>query len=85
MHSPLCALLNELNRKVDLIMAAQDDINAAVAAVQQAASDLTSDAAAIQAELAAGSQVDTSQLAPAVSALQASVAAVAALVPPPAQ
>ena len=73
------------------IMAAQDDINAAVSAVQAVTADLTSAASDIQAEIAtlnsqlaaAGSAtVDTSALDAAIAPLQAAQAAVDALETP---
>lgn len=73
------------------IMAAQDDINAAVSAVQAVTADLTSAASNIQAEVAslnsqlaaAGSAtVDTSALNAAIAPLQAAQAAVDALETP---
>ena len=82
-HLAVCALLNEINRKVGLIMAAQDDINAAVAAISAVTDDLTAAAANIQAEIAAlGVTVDTSGLTAAVTALQGAQAAVDALETP---
>jgi hypothetical protein len=77
----------------EMIMAAQDDINAAVTAIQAVTSDLTSAATAIQSEIAnlnsqlaaAGtSTIDTSALNTAVTALQTAQAAVDALEPAPA-
>ena len=64
-------------------MAAQDDINAAVAAIQAVAADLAAAVANIQAEIAAlGTPVDTGPLNTAVAALQQAQAAVDALETP---
>lgn len=64
-------------------MAAQDDINNAVAAIQTAVATLGADVTAIQAELAAGgTPVDTSALNTAVASLVPAVNAVTALAPP---
>lgn len=79
-------------------MAAQDDINAAVASVTALLSDISAqnvtigtDLTAIQAQLAAGQPVDTSALDSAVAnvqsvqaALDQAVAAVSAVAAPPA-
>ena len=73
-----------INRKLEKIMAAQDDINAAVAALQQVSADLLAAVTNIQAQLAAGQQPDTSQLDASVTALQAADAAIQALETPPA-
>jgi hypothetical protein len=91
-------LLVELNKKADIIMSVQDDINAATQAIlntQQvqatAESTLASDVTAIAAALAAGggTAADTTALKAAVAAQPASDAAltqsvndVTALVPP---
>lgn len=92
--------LKNAHRKLDNIMAAQDDVNAAIAALQSeeagvaaVSADLQTAVAAIQAELAGlqASGVDTSGLNAAVAGLaqpmadlQAAQASVDALAPAPA-
>ena len=72
--------LNELNRKADHIMAAQDDINAAVAAIQAFFTDLGTAVADIKTELAAvAPSVDTTALNALVEQLPAVQASVDAL------
>jgi hypothetical protein len=84
-YIPGQAILRRIERKVDQIMAAQDDVNAAVAAIQAVAADLVAAVANIQAEIAAlGTPVDTSALNAAVEGLQSAQAAVDALETPPA-
>jgi hypothetical protein len=76
-------ILRRIEQKADRIMAAQDDINAAVTALTGFLSDLSSAVQAIQAELsAAGTPADTSALNTVVSQLPAAQAAVDALTRP---
>jgi len=83
-HTHLRAEVTELNRKMDVIMGVQDDINAAtqqILATQQveatAVSTLAADTTAIAAALAAGggTPADTSALNAAVAAQPAADAA----------
>lgn len=77
------AMLIRIIENQEKIMAAQDDINAAVSAVQAVTADLTSAASNIQAEIAAlqaaGVTVNTTALDAAIAPLQAAQAAVDAL------
>ena len=85
-HGPGYGPLQRIEQKVDKIMAAQDDINAAVAAIQAVGSDLLAAVQNIQAEIAAlqsaGTPVDTTALDAAVGSLQQAQAAVDALETP---
>lgn len=97
-NKQLQQLLLELNSKMDAIMTAQDDINAAVAAfgtiltdLQAQVTQLGADVAALAALLAAGQPVDTTALnaitataAGIQSSLDSAVSSVTALAPPPA-
>jgi hypothetical protein len=76
--------LQRIEGKVDQIMAAQDDINAAVTALTAFLTDLSTDVAAIKAQLAngGGGTVDTSALNSVVGQLPAAQAAVDALANP---
>jgi chromosome segregation ATPase len=74
----------DIKTKLGEIMAAQDDINAAVAALQAFLQDLAQKVQAIAAELAAGQAVDTSALNAVIGQLPQVQAAVDALAPPPA-
>lgn len=80
--------LHILEEKVQEIMTAQDDVNAAVTAIQAVTTDLTNAVTNIQAEIAAlkaaNVAVDTSALDTAVTQLQAVQATVDALETPPA-
>lgn len=67
-----------INRKLEKIMASQDDINAAVTAIQGLLTDLSAQAGTIltdiqgvQAQIGSGQAVDTSALDSAVSGIQA--------------
>jgi hypothetical protein len=74
--------LDRIERKVDRLMTAQDDINAAVASLGSFLSDLSTQVQAIQARLDAGGSgtpVDTSKLNTIVAQLPAAQAAVDAL------
>lgn len=77
--------LEQIERKVDRIMAAQDDINAAVTAINDLLTALSTDVQAITAiiEAGGGTPVDTSALNTAVAQLPAAQAAVDALAVPP--
>ena len=76
--------LQRIEGKVDQIMAAQDDINAAVTALTAFLTDLSTDVAAIKTELAngGGGTVDTSALNSVVGQLPAAQAALDALANP---
>jgi hypothetical protein len=74
--------LERIERKVDRLMTAQDDVNAAVSAVSSFLSDLSTQVQAIGARLDAGGSgtpVDTSKLNAIVAQLPAAQAAVDAL------
>jgi hypothetical protein len=75
-------------QRLEKIMTAQDDVNAAVAAIQELVTDLAAAVANIQAQLAQqGASVDTSQLDALVAQLptvQASVDALETPAAPPA-
>lgn len=78
--------LQRIEQKVDKLMAAQDDINAAVTALDSFLADLSSQVQKISAALAAGgTPADTSALNTVVSQLPAAQAAVDALTAPAAQ
>jgi outer membrane murein-binding lipoprotein Lpp len=56
-------ILKRIEQKVDTLMAAQDDVNAAVAALSSFLGDLSTQVQAISTELASsGTPVDTSAL-----------------------
>lgn len=85
-HSQVIALLNDIDRKVTAIMAAQDDVASAAAAmvsaanaIQTVAADLTAAVAKIQAAIAAlqaaNPTVNTDALNAAVAGLAAPLAA----------
>jgi uncharacterized protein YqgV (UPF0045/DUF77 family) len=75
--------LNRIEGKVDQIMAAQDDVNAAVTALQAFLTDISNDVAAIKAELASvGVTVDTTALNTVIAQLPAAQAALDALANP---
>jgi hypothetical protein len=75
--------LSRIEHKVDRIMAAQDDINAAVAALGSFLTDLSGGVTAIQNELAAApAAVDTSALNTIIGQLPAAQAALDALANP---
>lgn len=85
-------LLEEINHKLGVLMAAQDDINNAIAGVTAIVTDLQTDATTVQGYVASlvtdlaawvaaqPATVDTSGLAPLVTAGQAAQAAVDAQV-----
>jgi ABC-type transporter Mla subunit MlaD len=80
------SILARIEGKVDQLMAAQDDINAAVTAVNSFLTDLSTQVADIKAALAAGgggTPVDTSALNTAVGQFPAAQAALDALAPQP--
>lgn len=86
-HSMLIRIIENQEK----IMAAQDDVNAAVSAIQAVVTDLATAASNIQAEIAAlnsqiaaggGTPVDTSALDAAVTSLQQAQAGVDALETP---
>ena len=79
-------LLQRIEQKVDSLMAAQDDINAAVTALGSFLADLSTQVQAIAALLAesGGTPVDTSALNTVIAQLPAAQAAVDALTAPPA-
>jgi ribonuclease PH len=80
------AALARIEQKADQIMAAQDDITAAVTALTSFLSDLSTQVQAISAKLAAGGiPVDTSALNTVIAQLPAAQAAVDALAAPAAQ
>jgi hypothetical protein len=74
--------LQRIEGKVDQIMAAQDDINAAVTALTAFLTDLSTDVAAIKTQLTDGGTVDTSALNTVVGQLPAAQAALDALANP---
>jgi hypothetical protein len=75
--------LDTIEKKADLLMAAQDDVNAAVTALNSFLSDLSTQVQAISAVLAAdGTPVDTTALNTVIAQLPAAQAAVDALAPP---
>jgi hypothetical protein len=79
--------LIRIEEKVDLLMAGQASIDAAVTAFTSFLTDLSNDVAAIKTELANGGTVDTTQLDALVANLPAAQAALDALAnptPPPA-
>jgi hypothetical protein len=91
MAATLDQILNALttaNRKLDVIMSQQDDINADVQAVQQAVDDLGTAATSIEDEItalkAANPALDLTGLDAAVGSLKTAVSGVAAIAPPPA-
>jgi ABC-type transporter Mla subunit MlaD len=76
-----------IEQKVDKLMAAQDDINAAVTAINSFLTDLSTQVADIKAALAAGgggTPADTSALNTAVGQLPAAQSAIDALAGTPA-
>jgi hypothetical protein len=76
--------VREIQRKLDCIMAAQDDINAAVSVIESSVAKLADDVTALTAALAAGgTPVDTTALNSAVQDLINGVNGVTALVPAP--
>jgi hypothetical protein len=76
--------LRRIEEKVDAVMAAQDDITAAVSALSNFLSDLSTQVQAIAAKLAAGgTPVDTSALNTVIAQLPAAQAAVDALTAAP--
>jgi hypothetical protein len=76
-------VLARIEQKVDKIMAAQDDITAAVTALTSFLSDFSTQVQAIAAKLAAGgTPVDTSALNTVIAELPAAQAAVDALTAP---
>lgn len=75
--------VREIQRKLDCIMAAQDDINAAVSVIESSVSKLADDVTALTAALAAGETPDTTALNSAVQDLINGVNGVTALVPAP--
>ena len=77
-------LLVSVEQKEDRIMAAQDDINAAVSALNQFLTNLSADVGKIQAGLAAGggTPVDTSGLNTVIGQLPAAQSALDALANP---
>jgi len=76
-------LLFELNLKADVIMAAQDDINTAVATIADGTTQIVTATTAISAALAADQPVDTSALNAALPPFVQAVQALTAAVPPP--
>jgi hypothetical protein len=74
--------LQRIEGKVDQIMAAQDDVNAAVSALTAFLTDLSTDVAAIKAQPTDGGTVDTSALNSVVGQLPAAQAALDALANP---
>lgn len=79
-------LLRQINRKVDLIMTAQDDINADVTVIQNDESTIAAAVTAIQAYIATLQQagIDTGPLDAAVASLTTAAQSVAAIPPAPA-
>jgi hypothetical protein len=77
-------ILKRIEQKADMLMAAQDDVNAAVTALTSFLGDLSTQVQAIAADLAAGGStpVDTSALNSVVGQLPAAQAAVDALTAP---
>ena len=84
----ILAAITTINRKLDVIMSQQDEINADVQAVSQAVTDLGTAATAIEAEIAAlkgaNPALDLGPLDAAVSSLKTAVSGVTAIAPPPA-
>jgi len=74
--------LIRIEEKVDLLMAGQASIDAAVTAFTSFLTDLSNDVAAIKTELANGGTVNTTQLDALVAGLPAAQAALDALVTP---
>ena len=76
-------VLQRIEQKVDQLMAAQDDINAAVTALSSFLSDLSTQVQAIKTALDnGGTPVDTSALNSVIAQLPAAQAAVDALTAP---
>ena len=75
----VAALHRRIDRIEEMLMSAQDKIDAAASAMTEAAAELLTAANGIQAQQAAGEQVDTSALEAAVPQLQAAVAGISAL------
>jgi hypothetical protein len=68
---------NQLDKRLEKIMASQDDVNAAVTAIQGLLTDLSAqtstiltDVTAVQSQIGSGQAVDTSALDSAVSGIQ---------------
>ena len=87
----LLKAITTANLKLDVLMSQQDNLDLDVQAIQDTLITLQGDTGAISAELdalraqiAAGQPVDLTGLDSAVATLKARVAAVGALVPPPA-
>jgi hypothetical protein len=76
--------LSRIEQKVDALMSAQDDINAAVTAITGFLTDLSNDVSLIAARLQAGGAADTAALNQVVGQLPAIQAAVDSLANPPA-
>lgn len=82
----ILAAITTINRKLDVIMSQQDEINADVQALGQAVTDLGTAATAIEAEIATlkGSNpaLDLGPLSTALDSLKTAVSGVAAIAPP---
>lgn len=80
------AAVNSANRKLDVLMSQQDELNADVQAVQQAVTDLGTAATAIETEIAAlkaaNPALDLTALDAQVASLKTAVSGVAAIAPP---
>lgn len=84
----ILAAINTVNKKLDVLMSQQDDLNADVQAVQQAVTDLGTAATAIETEIAAlkaaNPALNLTALDAQVGALKTAVSGVAAIAAPPA-
>lgn len=84
----ILSAVNSANRKLDVLMSQQDELNSDVQAVQQAVTDLGTAATAIEAEIAAlkaaNPALNLTALDAQVGALKTAVSGVAAITAPPA-
>lgn len=82
----ILAQLGIINKKLDVLMSQQDDLNTDVQAIQQAVTDLGAAATSIEAEIAAlknaNPALDLSALDAQVASLKDAVTAVGAIAPP---
>jgi predicted nucleic acid-binding Zn-ribbon protein len=84
----ILSAINSANRKLDVLMSQQDELNSDVQAVQQAVTDLGTAASVIEAEIAAlkaaNPALNLTALDAQVASLKTATAAVAAITAPPA-
>jgi prefoldin subunit 5 len=84
----ILAQLGIINKKLDVLMSQQDDLNTDVQAIQQAVTDLGAAAASIEDEITAlknaNPALDLSALDAQVASLKTAVSGVASIAPPPA-